>query len=187
MSDNRYALRNGDKTSTNGVLIATGVSVFHHDAMVGVQGDYATCPACKAGGPVMNDCYPAFEINGKQILVTGARVYCKCPTHPTVTHSRTDFIIEVNRDGRHAAFPAMASPSASSHLPSPARGEYDEQVRLVDEATQQPLSGLVYVIEVSDGTRYSGYTDADGFCQRITTAQPETLTVYTGDDAEQRI
>ncbi|SOY39783.1 conserved hypothetical protein [Cupriavidus taiwanensis] len=67
MPDIRYALRNGGKTSSNGTLIATGQSMFHHDVTVGVEG--ATCPACKAGGPVMNDCYPSFDIQGKEILV----------------------------------------------------------------------------------------------------------------------
>ncbi|MBP0621822.1 PAAR domain-containing protein [Cupriavidus sp. LEh25] len=97
MSDMRYALRNGDKTSTGGKLIATGQSLFHHDRAVGIEGDHATCPACKAGGPVMNDCHPDFDIGGKQILVSGARVYCKCSIHPTVIHSQSSFTVQVNR------------------------------------------------------------------------------------------
>ncbi|MBF6986300.1 PAAR domain-containing protein [Cupriavidus sp. IK-TO18] len=187
MVDNRCALRNGDKTSTNGVLIATGRSVFHRDAIVGVEGDHATCPACKAGGPVMNDCYPAFDIDGKQVLVTGARVHCKCAINPIVTHSRSDFVIEVNRSGRQALLRPEASPLASSKPAQPASADYDEQVHLVDEITQKPLAGVAYVIDVSDGTSYSGHTDEDGFCQRIMTAKAETLTIYTGDDAEPRM
>ncbi|WP_369796448.1 PAAR domain-containing protein [Cupriavidus sp. amp6] len=73
MADIRYPLKNGDKTSTVGILIATGRSVLHHGTTVGVEGDYASCPACKSGGEVRNDCYPAFDIEGKQILVSGAR------------------------------------------------------------------------------------------------------------------
>lgn len=102
MHDIRYALRNGDITSANGRLIAVGHTMIHHGVMVGVEGDYATCPACNDGGPVMNDCYPAFDIMGKQILVSGARVYCQCAIKPRVFHSQTDFSIEVTRSGRGA-------------------------------------------------------------------------------------
>ncbi|WP_420868294.1 hypothetical protein [Cupriavidus oxalaticus] len=66
--------------------MATGRSVFHHDAIVGVEGDHATCPACKAGGPVMNDCYPAFEIGGKQVRVSTANALS---TRSSLTRAQT--------------------------------------------------------------------------------------------------
>jgi uncharacterized Zn-binding protein involved in type VI secretion len=160
MPDIRYALRNGDATSTGGILIATGDSMFHHGVKVGVEGDYATCPACKAGGPVMNDCYPAFGLHGKQILVSGARVYCKCPTRPIVIHSQTNFTIHVSREGHHASPP---SSGVSTQFQSTEHDAHiiEQYYELVDAETGEPESGYRYDLfvegeQTSQDTPFSG-------------------------------
>lgn len=184
MPDIRYALRNGDKTSTGGELVATGRSAFHYDVTIGVEGDYATCPACKTGGPVMNDCSPNFDMDGSQILVSGARVHCQCETKPVVLPSQTSFSVEVNRcgwDTQTLTSVPYVEEADENH------GVYDEQVRVVDEKTRQPLAGLPYYIEVSDGTTYYGLTDEDGRCERVRTVLAETLTVHVGEEAEKRM
>jgi hypothetical protein len=61
----------------------------------------------------MNDCYPAFNVHGKQILVSGARV-CKCRKPPLVIHSQTNFTIEVNRSSRGIVNTESASASLAS-------------------------------------------------------------------------
>ncbi|ODV43326.1 hypothetical protein AWV79_18140 [Cupriavidus sp. UYMMa02A] len=180
-------MKYGDKTSTGGILIATGRSVIHHGTTVGVEGDYATCPACKSGGEVRNDCYPAFDIEGKQILVSGARVYCSCSTHPIVFASQGDFTIEVNRRGAGSSSSSLQPKAFGAPEPKNDAGDtYDEQVRVVDK-TQIPIVGLAYYIATSDGATYHGYTDDDGRCERVSTEKPETLTVYLGEDAEMRM
>ncbi|MBF6991118.1 MULTISPECIES: PAAR domain-containing protein [Cupriavidus] len=153
MPDIRYALLDGDKTNANGVLIATGESMFHHGVKVGVEGDYATCLACKAGGPVMNDCYPAFDLRGKQILVSGARVYCKCPTNPIVIHSQTNFTIEVNRMG-HYAPPLSSGPSSSVVSASHDTQIIEQYYELVDAETGAGEEGYRYDLFV-EGQRIS--------------------------------
>lgn len=78
MHDMRAALKHGDETGTGGVLISTVIGFAHHGVAVAAEGDHATCPACKVGGPVMNDGYPDFALmDGRQILVRGARVMCQ--------------------------------------------------------------------------------------------------------------
>ncbi|SOZ47899.1 conserved hypothetical protein [Cupriavidus taiwanensis] len=165
MPDFRYALRNGDKTSTGGVLIAAGTTMSHHGAIVGVEGDYATCPACKSGGRVMNDCYPSFDIGGKQILVSGARVYCKCARRPVVLPSQADFAIEVNNTGAGAAMPM---PEAVTAWPlfqcnSP---QYDQQIQLLDEMTCEPLTNRKYRVTGPVGY-FEGRTDSAGFTRQF--------------------
>lgn len=118
MTDIRCALRNGDRTSNNGMLIGTG-DMIEDGAQVGVEGDFATCPVCKSGGAVTNDCYPAFSLMDKQILVEGARVNCKCAVKPFVIASQNTFTIQVTRGGRapvptHSA--AAAPVEASNKL-----------------------------------------------------------------------
>ena len=173
MSDIRYALRSGDKTSTSGVLAGTGRSVIHHGVLVGVEGDFATCPACKAGGPVMNDCLVPFNVLGKQLLVTGARVYCKCPVHPFVIHSRTDFSIEVSRGHHQAA--AHIAPHASGSTDEQTL-EYDELIVLKDE-DGHPVVNQRYKITAEDGKIYEGVTDGAGETSRIHTKGPKKLIV----------
>ncbi|MHA7679218.1 M35 family metallo-endopeptidase [Cupriavidus sp. PET2-C1] len=112
MNDMRNALRNGDRTSTNGVLVGTG-TMSHHGVNVAIEGDFATCPACKSGGIVTNDCYPSFDLMGQQILVEGARVNCKCPVKPIVIASQNDFTIEVTR-GNGIRMPADTTSTLSS-------------------------------------------------------------------------
>lgn len=169
MPDIRYALLNGDTTNTNGVLIATGESMFHHGVTVGVEGDYATCPACKAGGPVMNDCYPAFDLHGKQILVSGARVYCKCLTNPIVIHSQTDFTIEVSRSGGYA--PPLSSGLSSSLVSAGHDTQIIEQYyELVDAETGAREAGY----------RYDLFVEGKRICQDIPFSSGATATVRGG-------
>ncbi|WP_432258797.1 PAAR domain-containing protein [Cupriavidus sp. TMH.W2] len=167
MPDIRYALRNGDKTSTGGTLVATGHSMFHHGLTVGVEGDYATCPACKAGGPVMNDCCPSFNIHGKQILVSGARVYCKCATRPLVIHSQSDFRIEVSRGSQHASPPYSAGLSSDVAATSHDTQIIEQYYELVDADTGGPESGYRYDLFIEDqrvtqNAAFSGTTAAVG-------------------------
>ncbi|WP_174425860.1 M35 family metallo-endopeptidase [Cupriavidus basilensis] len=116
MMNLRCALRDGDRTSNNGMLMGTG-EMTHHGARVGVEGDFATCPVCKSGGTVTNDCYPAFSLMDKQILVEGACVNCKCAVKPIVIASLNTFTIQVNRGGHThlRADSAAAAPVEASN------------------------------------------------------------------------
>ncbi|CAJ91175.1 PAAR domain-containing protein [Cupriavidus necator H16] len=142
MPDTRYALRNGDKTSTDGVLNGTARNSLDHGVALAVEGDYATCPACKAGGPVMNDCYPAFDIGGKQVLVSGARVYCKCQTKPVVLPSQISFTIEVNKSG--TAYLSAGSNGDSSLEPLSNSQDIVEQYFEITDEDGQPVEGYRY-------------------------------------------
>ncbi|WP_454733610.1 MULTISPECIES: M35 family metallo-endopeptidase [Cupriavidus] len=114
MMDMRRALRNGDRTSSNGTLIGTG-AMTHHGVRLGVDGDIATCPACQGSGVVTNDCQPSFSVMGTQVLVEGARVNCKCADKPVVIASQDDFTIEVNRGGIRPPAGSAAAPVAASN------------------------------------------------------------------------
>ncbi|AVA33988.1 MULTISPECIES: PAAR domain-containing protein [Cupriavidus] len=158
MPDTRYALRNGDKTTTNGILIATGESMTHHGVKVGVEGDHATCPVCSVGGPVMNDCYPAFNVHGKQILVSGARVYCKCQKPPLVIHSQTNFTIEVNRSSRGIVNTESASYAS---LASTDSAEIIEQYFEITGEDGQPVEDYRYDLFAS-GAQVARNTKMNG-------------------------
>jgi len=95
MKDIRYALTHGDITSTGGTLHATGETFKIQGKNLGVEGDFATCPACKSGGPVLNVGRPIATFIHKTVLVAGAEVHCRCATRPVVFASQTLTRIEV--------------------------------------------------------------------------------------------
>ena len=76
-ADTRYLIGEGDKTGTGGYQSASSTST-NMGKRIALEGDYASCPACKAGGPVYNDCDPRWYENGKAVLVEGSRVFCQC-------------------------------------------------------------------------------------------------------------
>jgi len=95
MKDIRYALTHGDITSTGGKLHATGETFKIEGKRLGVEGDFATCPACKSGGPVFNVGRPITTLTHEAVLVAGAEVHCRCATRPVVFASQTLMRVEV--------------------------------------------------------------------------------------------
>lgn len=186
MPDIRYALKNGDKTTTGGMLCASGAGMMtHHGQPVGVEGDIAACPACKGTGKVFNDCRPNFDLMGRQLLVSGARVYCGCAKPPLVMPSQSDFTLEVSAGSAPAAdvaepaaaAAAVAKDAGSGSNPPPAA--HDEQIRCIDE-DGAPMPGVPYFISDQQGNSWQGVTDEAGFCPRIATDGPQTLSVFFG-------
>ncbi len=111
MSDMRAAIKDGDATSTDGTVFGTG-KFRHNGVEVAAEGDQATCPACKTVGTLYNDAYPAFRLqDGRQILVEGAWLQCKCTVPPRAIASQHNFRIGVTRGG------STVSPSAWSAIP----------------------------------------------------------------------
>lgn len=97
MSDLRSAIKNGDATTTGGRVKGTG-GLLIDDVEAAAEGDLATCPACNSIGKLFNDAYPACTLeDGRQILVEGAQVRCKCAVPPQVIASQHDFRIEVSQ------------------------------------------------------------------------------------------
>lgn len=147
MSDMRSALLNGNKTSSGGVLIGTGETMMHHGTRVAVQGDFATCPACKVGGPVFNNCEPSFVVMEKSILVEGARVHCRCHNKPYVIPSQNSFTIAVNRGGRFTdpadAFGAITPDMSNKLVADPLERMFTEdKTRICPNMTNEAFASM---------------------------------------------
>lgn len=185
MPDIRYALKNHDRTTTGGVLIATTVGMWDHSTPVGVEGDFATCPACKEGGPVFNDCNPSFDVLGKQILVSGARVYCKCVKQPLVIASQSMFTIEVNLGGgqdRAVNFGKRAREMAALMRDGGGLSGHADRYAMIDRTTGNPIANAAYAIRRASGALEHGTTDAAGHTHLLSThAQAEVVEIYLED------
>lgn len=136
MSETRYFLKNGDPTSTGGQLIAIRPKFIHHGVAMGIEGDIATCPACKSSGPCFNDCTPNCHYHGTRVLVSGARVYCKCSEHPIVFSTQTDSTVVVDRK-KSAGRGFMASPltGGGTHTPKYAMEKRTDEKLASESAT----------------------------------------------------
>lgn len=161
MGDMREALRDGDQTTTGGVLEARGPGLNHGGRRVAGDGDWATCPACKNGGKVTNDAFPSSTLpDGRQILVRGAKVMCSCSDKPLVIPSQHTFNIEVNRKGIGQSKPAVAD---GTEL-------FDEAFILRDRQSGALLANVEYRIGFADGSFEYGVTDERGHTHVATTA-----------------
>lgn len=155
MSDVRYILKNGDPTSSGGQLIAVRPTFVHHGVAIGVEGDMATCAGCKSNGPVFNDCYPSWDYHGKQVLVNGAVVHCKCQNHPIVSNTQTSSTVEVNR--------AVADrPTLERRLPG-LRGEESDYWIAFSLHGSGDCEGLKLTAYFSDGSIQCGIVGAENY------------------------
>ncbi|WP_420995183.1 M35 family metallo-endopeptidase [Cupriavidus sp. 30B13] len=146
MKDMREALKHGDETSTGGRLTSTVIGFTHHGVSVAAEGDYATCPACKVGGPVMNDAHPHFTVmDGRQILVRGARVMCQCAVKPVVIPSQWDFIIEVNWTShpQPVTAPSTYAPVSAEKLSDGAGSPADDSERICANMSNAAFRSLI--------------------------------------------
>jgi len=65
------------------------------------------------------------------------------------------------------------------------RGQFDEQVRVVDE-NGQPIGGIPYHIKTSSGATHKGLTDMNGYCPRVYTKDEQQLDIAIGMRALER-
>jgi len=177
MPDIRYLLRHGDPTSTGGYLIAIRSDFLHHGVAIGIEGDAATCPACKSSGPVLNNCKPNYGYNGTQVLVSGARVCCKCAQSPVVINTQTDSSVEVERCSRGPMSYASSMPSATD------KGafaiDHNDRYMLLDSESQEPIRKAAYAIRRMNGELEFGITDAAGCTHLLASvAKAEDVEVY---------
>lgn len=143
MGDMRQALREGDRTTTGGVQTSTVHNTIADGKRVAGEGDWASCPACKKGGPTMNDAYPSFTLqDGRQILVEGARVLCDCAEKPFVIPSYHKFSIAVNRTGLLQSSSWPSSYRSAMHLGSDV--EVIEQYYEITDGAGNPVGGYRY-------------------------------------------
>jgi len=63
----------------------------------------------------------------------------------------------------------------------------DEQFKAIDKSTGAPVSGYAYFITSESGESISGYTDNNGYTQRIETKDESTVEVLWGEDAIERM
>jgi uncharacterized Zn-binding protein involved in type VI secretion len=168
----------GDKTDHGGEVIeASGVTDTHGKRIARV-GDKVTCPKKGHGTNEIVTGDLTMVIDGKAVAYHGCKTACGAMLISGQSVTTVDF------GGGSGAGTASAS-IAEAAADEPVQ-EFDEQIRAVDQATGQPLADLAYFVQTASGKKFSGRTDADGLCERISTVDAEDLQVWFGPEAESR-
>lgn len=170
----------GDKTDHGGEVIeASGVTDTHGKRIARV-GDKVTCPKKGHGTNAIVTGDLTMVIDGKAVAYHG----CKTACGATLISSQMVTTVEFGGGSGSAAVAANTGPGAAA-AEEPVQ-EFDEQIRAVDEATGQPLADLAYFVQTASGRKFSGRTNAEGLCERISTQDAEELQVWFGPEAEAR-
>ncbi|WP_175718830.1 PAAR domain-containing protein [Burkholderia anthina] len=170
----RRAVRNGDPTTTGGVVIADMSTMSNHGKQVALDGDKATCGNCEGTFLIVGSAQRMTN-RGRCVALEGDVVLCPCGQNRLVAGS--DSTILYRDDGySNAASPfAARSAFATTTRHAPASGIHDEQYILRDADSGRPLANVRYRILLSSGNVFTGVTDATGHTQRVASAYAESL------------
>ena len=128
------------------------------------QGDPTAC-----GSALASNVIPNVLINGKPATTLGT-----LGNHGNVVVGGSGTVI-IGTTHSPAPFEAP--------LPLIIKGVFDEKTLLIDSASGTPIADYPYLAITSDGTRYSGRTDAQGNTQRMPTKQASDISIFWGDEA----
>jgi uncharacterized Zn-binding protein involved in type VI secretion len=177
-------IRVGDKMACGGTVVEGDPTCTSHGKPYAFQGARIAC----LKNCVIAEGFPSVTLpNGRSLVTHGMMSSGGCPCYSTLN----DIDGVSNESG--APIPATYYQTDEGEWLPKFGPEYftedspDERVRALDDKTGEPIPDLAYYIKAPDGTTYTGYTDAEGLCDRIRTYQPAELTVWFGDDAETRM
>ncbi|CAI8698504.1 PAAR domain-containing protein [Burkholderia pyrrocinia] len=176
----RRAVRNGDPTTTGGVVIAVTSTMFNHGKQVAQDGDKATCGNCEGTFPIVGGAQRMIH-HGRRVALEGDAVLCPCGQNRLIAGS--DSTIFYGGDGGHnAANPFAARSTYAPTRHAPGSGIHDDQFVIRDVRTKQPLSNVRYWIKDRSGTVLaSGVSDRHGCTARVQTEYAQTLKLVIED------
>lgn len=167
----KSAVRHDDSTTTRGSVIALSSSIHDDGKQIALNGDDATCGNCKGlwkirgTGEGMSD-------DERCVVVDGDLVLCPCGKNRVVAGEDAGVFLDCE-DTASASSPRGCAESITTACDV----AYDEQFRLVDKDTRQPLLGIRYRMTTSSGRVVTGTTDAAGYTERIVTEGPHELRI----------
>jgi uncharacterized Zn-binding protein involved in type VI secretion len=184
-------IRKGDPTSHGGVVLEGSTTDICMGQPIAYIGHKVQCPKCKGIFPIAEGVLTTI-LYGRGVAVAGMKTACGAVLIPTqftdtVEWSSGDTGAGSSKGATSAQILRTAAGAAASVLANLPDDSPDEQIRVVDHKTGEPIPELAYYIEAPNGSIYAGLTDEDGLCERVATYQPEELSVCFGEDAEKKM
>jgi len=159
----RYNIVDGDKTTADGIAIASSDSCLNMGKALVMLGDYAECPKCNSKGRIVGDGpRRPTRLMGKQPALNNDLCMCSCKEKPRLINSLSSLWEEVGSDDtdKRSSSQNTGNPGAEpGHGGEPQLGR---RFQFVDSDTQEPLANRQYVANV-DGQTSHGITDESGF------------------------
>ncbi|MBN3744172.1 PAAR domain-containing protein [Burkholderia sp. Se-20373] len=168
----RRAIRNGDATTTGGIVIAGTASIFVNNKHIALDGDKATCGNCEGMFPIAGSAVSVVG-GGRAVAVEGDAVLCPCGQNLLVAGSDCTFFIGGGAHG--SASPFIGYSAFAPTRNESASGIHDEQYVLREADSGRPLANVRYRIRLLTGKIFTGVTDATGHTQRVTSEYAEPL------------
>lgn len=167
----RAMICKGDPTSHGGKVLEGNELVTTNGRAVAQQGHMTLCPQCKGSYPIIEG-VGNHSYAGVNTAVDGMKTACGAKLIAT----QQQMLIDDGGGSGGAATAAEAT--AAGVAATTAASQYSGAFRAVDEQTGQPVAGLPYRIELSDGSTLRGVTDSDGNTERVSSNDPATAKLY---------
>ena len=146
-------IRQGDTTTHGGTVLEGFPAYVVEGRPVAGLGHKVACPLCKGVFPIVEG-NPTHQFNHTPLAYVGMKTACGASlvaSQGSTQHS--------NLTRQWPTLPIDLLPS------SPVKHQADERVvqfKLRHHDTREPLVGVPYVIELSNGGRETGHTDSEG-------------------------
>jgi len=159
----KAVVRDGDPTTTRGLVIAHSSTMFDHGKHVALSGDRASCGICEGHFSIVGTGKGISE-GGRNAVVDGDSVSCPCGKNRVMAGSNPSIFLKRQTGCHSTAF--------SPHEASATRATYDEQFQLIDQSTGHPLERVRYRItsDVDPDSIITGTTDMDGRTRSVSLA-----------------
>lgn len=175
----RRAIRNGDATTTGGIVIAGTASIFVNNKHIALDGDKATCGNCEGMFPIAGSAVSVVG-NGRAVAVEGDAVLCPCGQNLLIAGNDCTFFIGSGDHGSAPPFTGYSTFAPTRY--APASDIHNDQFVIRDVRTKQPLSNVRYWIKDRSGSVLaSGMSDRHGCTARVRTERAQTLTLVIED------
>ncbi|MBN3833646.1 PAAR domain-containing protein [Burkholderia sp. Ac-20344] len=167
----KAAIRDNDPTTTRGFVIAISSTIYDNGKRVALSGDEATCGNCDGTFEIIGSGEGISE-NGRNVVVDGDRVTCPCKRNRVIVGTNPGIFLE-SSDGT----PPVESGALHQHSTTPTQTIHDEQIRLIDRFSRQPLANIRYRITDSSGQLVEGRTDGHGLTRRVETSGQNVISI----------
>ncbi|MFM0323983.1 PAAR domain-containing protein [Caballeronia glebae] len=166
----KAAIRDGDPTTTGGLVIARSSTISDDGRKVALSDDGATCGNCK-GVHKIHGTGKGIKEKGRCVVVDGDIILCPCKQNRVLIGRNPGKFLESGGDSGNARSTGAASLASSSSVAS----VFDQQVVLRLPSTGKLLAGVRYRARSASGRIFEGTTDSMGRTERIITAAAERL------------
>ncbi|MFM0732858.1 PAAR domain-containing protein [Paraburkholderia sediminicola] len=93
----RFLILNGDKTTSNGTVVARSTTLGLQERQIAHEGDDVSCPACHSTGKIQCDGprLPMTGPDGRRAALSDDLCICQCTPPPKLVASQSSTSIEV--------------------------------------------------------------------------------------------